>query len=89
MGEEIVDTPRTVPRAILTAAVLIAGLPVEVGGETINRNCASGLCAINNAAMSVMSGCEDVQIAGGVEQRGGELVRAAVAPDLEHGLVCL
>jgi acetyl-CoA acyltransferase len=48
-------------------AVLIAGLPVEVGGETINRNCASGLCAINNAAMSVMSGCEDVQIAGGVE----------------------
>lgn len=48
-------------------AVLIAGLPVEVGGETINRNCASGLCAINNAAMSIMSGCEDVQIAGGVE----------------------
>lgn len=48
-------------------AVLIAGLPVEVGGETINRNCASGLCAVNNAAMSIMSGCEDVQIAGGVE----------------------
>lgn len=48
-------------------AVLIAGLPVEVGGETINRNCASGLCAINNAAMSIMAGCEDVQIAGGVE----------------------
>jgi acetyl-CoA acyltransferase len=48
-------------------AVLIAGLPVETGGESINRNCASGLCAINNAAMSVMAGCEDVQIAGGVE----------------------
>lgn len=48
-------------------AVLIAGLPIEVGGETINRNCASGLCAINNAAMSIMSGCENVQIAGGVE----------------------
>jgi acetyl-CoA acyltransferase len=48
-------------------AVLIAGLPVEIGGETINRNCASGLCALNNAAMSIMSGCEDVQIAGGVE----------------------
>ncbi|MFO1095304.1 MAG: acetyl-CoA C-acyltransferase [Planctomycetaceae bacterium] len=48
-------------------AVLIAGLPIEVGGETINRNCASGLCALNNAAMSIMSGCENVQIAGGVE----------------------
>lgn len=48
-------------------AVLIAGLPVEIGGETINRNCASGLCAINNAAMSIMAGCENVQIAGGVE----------------------
>ena len=47
-------------------AVLIAGLPVEIGGETINRNCASGLCAINNAAMSIMAGCEDVQMAGGV-----------------------
>jgi acetyl-CoA acyltransferase len=58
-GEQGIDVART--------AALIAGLPVEVGGETINRNCASGLCAINNAAMSIMSGCEDVQIAGGVE----------------------
>ncbi len=48
-------------------AVLIAGLPIETGGETINRNCASSLCAINNAAMSILAGCEDVQIAGGVE----------------------
>jgi acetyl-CoA acyltransferase len=48
-------------------AVLIAGWPVEVGGETIQRNCASSLCAINNAAMSILAGCEDVQIAGGVE----------------------
>src|SRR3954466_8292012 len=58
-GEQGVDVARN--------AVLIAGLPAEVGGETINRNCASGLCALNNAAMSIMSGCEDVQIAGGVE----------------------
>ena len=34
---------------------------------TINRNCASSLQAINDAAMSVAAGCEDVQIAGGVE----------------------
>lgn len=58
-GEQGVDVARN--------AVLIAGLPVTVGGETINRNCASGLCAINNAAMSIRAGCEDIQIAGGVE----------------------
>lgn len=46
-------------------AVLIAGLPVEIGGVTIHRKCASSLCAINNAAMSILAGCEDVQIAGG------------------------
>jgi len=58
-GEQGVDIARN--------AVLIAGLPMEVGGETINRNCASSLCALNNAAMSIMAGCEDIQIVGGVE----------------------
>jgi acetyl-CoA acyltransferase len=48
-------------------ASLVAGLPIEAGGVTINRNCGSSLQAINDAAMSIMSGCEDVQIAGGVE----------------------
>jgi acetyl-CoA acyltransferase len=48
-------------------AALVAGLPEETGGVTINRNCASSLQAINDAAMSVAAGCEDVQIAGGVE----------------------
>lgn len=48
-------------------AALAADLPVETGGVTINRNCASSLQAINDAAMSVAAGCEDVQIAGGVE----------------------
>ncbi len=48
-------------------AVLMADLPIEVGGVTINRNCASSLQAINDAAMSIMAGYEDVQIAGGVE----------------------
>jgi acetyl-CoA acyltransferase len=48
-------------------AGLVAGLPVTVGGVTVNRNCASSLQAINDAAMSIASGCEDVQIAGGVE----------------------
>lgn len=48
-------------------ASLIAGLPVEVGGVTVNRNCASSLQAINDAAMNIAAHCEDVQIAGGVE----------------------
>ncbi len=48
-------------------AALIAGLPIETGGVTVNRLCGSSLQAINQAAMSVAAGCEDVQIAGGVE----------------------
>src|SRR5436190_16848809 len=48
-------------------AALSAGLPVETGGVTVNRNCASSLQAVNDAAMSIAAGCEDVQIAGGVE----------------------
>jgi acetyl-CoA acyltransferase len=52
---------------IARMAALIAGLPIEVGGVTVNRNCGSSLQAINNAAMSIAAGCEDVQLAGGVE----------------------
>jgi acetyl-CoA acyltransferase len=48
-------------------AALVAGLPIETGGVTVNRNCASSLQAINDAAMSIAANCEDVQIAGGVE----------------------
>lgn len=48
-------------------AALIAGFPVEVPGATVNRNCGSSLQALHQAAMSIAAGCEDVQIAGGVE----------------------
>lgn len=48
-------------------AALMADLPIETGGVTINRNCASGLQALNDCAQSIAAGCEDVQIAGGVE----------------------
>lgn len=48
-------------------AALIAGLPIETGGVTVNRNCGSSLQAINAAAQSIAANCEDVQIAGGVE----------------------
>ena len=52
---------------IARIASLAAGLPIEAGGVTINRNCASSLQAINDCAMSIMAGVDDVQIAGGVE----------------------
>src|SRR2546423_720120 len=48
-------------------ATLIAGLPIETGAATVNRLCGSSLQAINQAAQSIAAGCEDVQLAGGVE----------------------
>jgi acetyl-CoA acetyltransferase family protein len=48
-------------------ALLLAGLPVEVPGQTVNRLCGSGLQAINAAAQAIWSGQGDVFIAGGVE----------------------
>lgn len=52
---------------IARIAALAAGLPIETAGVTINRNCASSLQAINDAAMNIAAECEDVQVAGGVE----------------------
>lgn len=52
---------------IARLAALMADLPIEAGAVTINRNCASSLSAINDCAKSIAAGCEDVQIAGGVE----------------------
>src|SRR5438105_10483978 len=53
-------------------AALIAGLPVEVCGTTLDRMCGSGQQAANFAAMGVMAGQYDVVIAGGVEHRSEE-----------------
>ncbi|MEX2093288.1 MAG: acetyl-CoA C-acyltransferase FadA [Pirellulales bacterium] len=49
------------------AIALLAGLPVETGGATVNRLCGSSLQAINQAAHSIAAGFENVQIAGGLE----------------------
>lgn len=46
---------------------LLAGLPNEVAGVTINRLCGSSLQAINQASHAIIAGAEDVQIAGGLE----------------------
>jgi 3-oxoadipyl-CoA thiolase len=54
-------------RNVARMALLLAGLPVEAGGVTVNRLCASGLQAIMDAARAVMLGDGEVYIAGGVE----------------------
>lgn len=48
-------------------ALLHAGFPVEVSGSTVNRFCSSGLQTIAMGAQAIMSGMEDVVVAGGVE----------------------
>lgn len=54
-------------RNVARNAALIAGLPVTVGGVTVNRLCASGLAAVADAARAVNTGQGDVFVAGGVE----------------------
>src|SRR5262245_44444761 len=46
---------------------LMAGLPIECGGTTVNRLCGSSLQALNQAAHAIMAGQADVQIIGGFE----------------------
>ena len=48
-------------------AALLAGLPVGVGGSTINRLCGSGLDAVGTAARAIRAGDADLMLAGGVE----------------------
>lgn len=54
-------------RNVARMALLLAGLPTEVGGVTVNRLCASGLQAIMSAAQGIGAGLGKVYIAGGVE----------------------
>ncbi len=54
-------------RNVARMAALLAGLPVEVAGVTVNRLCASGLTAVNFAARAIQLGEGEVFIAGGVE----------------------
>lgn len=54
-------------RNVARMAVLLAGLPVDVPGLTVNRLCASGMDAVGFAARGIKSGDYDLTIAGGVE----------------------
>lgn len=54
-------------RNVARMALLLAGMPVTVGGVTVNRLCGSGLEAVNQANRAIRLGEGDVMIAGGVE----------------------
>jgi 3-oxoadipyl-CoA thiolase len=54
-------------RNVARMSGLLAGLPVEVAGTTINRLCGSGLDAVNYAARAILAGEGDIFIAGGTE----------------------
>ncbi len=54
-------------RNVARMALLLAGLPVHVAGQTVNRLCGSGLQAVNSAAQAIQTGMGDTFVAGGVE----------------------
>jgi 3-oxoadipyl-CoA thiolase len=54
-------------RNVARMALLLAGFPVEVPGQTVNRLCGSGMQATITAAREIQSGGADVMVAGGVE----------------------
>jgi 3-oxoadipyl-CoA thiolase len=54
-------------RNVARMAVLLAGLPVDIPGQTVNRLCGSGLQAVASAAQAIKAGEGDAFIAGGVE----------------------
>ena len=52
---------------IARAAVLAAGMPIEIPGTTVNRFCGSGLQAVNFGAQAVLAGAAQLVVAGGIE----------------------
>ncbi len=69
-------------RNVARMAGLLAGLPVSVAGETVNRLCASGMAAAVNAARAIKDGAGDLYIAGGVENmtRGPWVLSKSATP---------
>ena len=63
-------------------AGLLAGLPWRVGGETVNRLCASGMAAAINASRAIKIGDGDLYISGGVENmsRGPYVISKSAKP---------
>lgn len=73
-------------RNVARMSGLLAGLPVEVAGTTINRLCGSGLDAVNYAARAIIAGEGDIFIAGGTESMTrAPLVMAKPEKDFPRG----
>ena len=69
-------------RNVARMAGLLAGLPVSVGGETVNRLCASGMASTINAARAIKDNAGEIYISGGVEHmtRGPWVMSKASKP---------
>ncbi|MGV2941230.1 3-oxoadipyl-CoA thiolase [Mesobacillus sp. LC4] len=73
-------------RNVARMSGLLAGLPVEVAGTTINRLCGSGLDAVNYAARAILAGEGEIFIAGGTESMTrAPLVMAKPEKDFPRG----
>lgn len=68
-------------------AALEAGLPIEISGVSVDRQCGSGLEAVNMAALMVKAGAGDIYIAGGVESPSTAPQRAVRLPDGSHRFI--
>ena len=60
---------------------LLSGLPVEVAGTTVDRQCGSSLQAVNFAAQEIMVGAGEVAIAGGVEHMTHVPMGSGIVPN--------
>lgn len=69
-------------RNVARMSGLLAGLPWQVGGETVNRLCASGMASTINASRAIKDGAGDIYITGGVENmtRGPWVISKASKP---------
>jgi len=69
-------------RNVARMALLLAGYPISVGGETVNRLCASGMSSAVNAARALQAGAGDIYVAGGIEHmtRGPWVLSKSSAP---------
>ncbi|PXW35488.1 UNVERIFIED_CONTAM: acetyl-CoA C-acetyltransferase [Williamsia faeni] len=80
-----VDTVGPQAGNIARTAWLAAGLPLGVPGTTIDRQCGSSQQAIHFAAQAVMSGTQDVIVAGGVQNMSAIPISAAMIAGAEYG----
>ena len=74
-------------RDVARMAVLLAGFPTSVGGVTVNRNCSSGLEAVNQAAKAIITGEGHVFIGSGIESMSRAplvMPRPSTLPRLGH-----